>query len=30
MLDPSKDELEKIVKELDKIEAKKKKLFEAY
>ena len=30
MVDPSKDELEKIVKELDKIEAKKKKLFEAY
>lgn len=30
MVDPSKDELEKIARELDKIEAKKKKLFEAY
>lgn len=30
MIDPSKDELNKIIKELDKIEAKKKKLFEAY
>lgn len=30
MADPSKDELEKIAKELDKIESKKKKLFEAY
>lgn len=30
MVDPSKDELEKIAKELDKIESKKKKLFEAY
>ncbi|MFR1905810.1 MAG: recombinase zinc beta ribbon domain-containing protein [Clostridium neonatale] len=30
MVDPSKDELEKITKELDKIESKKKKLFEAY
>ncbi|WP_160689943.1 recombinase family protein [Clostridium sp. C2-6-12] len=30
MVDPSKDELEKILKELDKLEAKKKKVFEAY
>jgi len=30
MVDPSKDELEKIAKELDKIEAKRKKVFEAY
>jgi len=30
MVDPSRDELEKVAKELDKIEAKKKKLFEAY
>ena len=30
MVDPSKNELEKITKELDKIEAKKKKLFEAF
>ncbi|EHI96906.1 Resolvase domain containing protein [Clostridium sp. DL-VIII] len=30
MIDPSKDELEKILKELDKLEAKKKKVFEAY
>ena len=30
MVDPSKDELEKIAKELEKIEAKKKKVFEAY
>lgn len=30
IVDPSKDELEKIKKELDKIEAKKKKIFEAY
>lgn len=30
MVDPSKDELNKIIKELDKIEAKKNKLFEAY
>jgi len=29
-VDPSKDELEKIAKELDKIEVKKKKVFEAY
>ena len=29
-VDPSKEELEKIAKELDKIEAKKKKVFEAY
>lgn len=30
MVDPSKEELEKIAKELDKIEGKKKKVFEAY
>lgn len=30
MVDPSKDELEKILKELEKVEAKKKKVFEAY
>ena len=30
MVDPSKDELEKIAKELDKIESKKKKMLEAY
>ena len=30
MVDPSKDELEKISKELEKLEAKKKKVFEAY
>ncbi len=30
IVDPSKGELEKITRELDKIEAKKKKLFEAY
>ena len=30
MVDPSKDELEKILKELEKLEAKKKKVFEAY
>lgn len=30
MIDPSKNELEKITKELDKIETKKKKLFEAF
>lgn len=30
MVDPSKDELEKILKEQEKVEAKKKKVFEAY
>lgn len=30
MVDPSKDALEKILKELEKVEAKKKKVFEAY
>jgi len=30
MVDPSKEELEKISKELEKIDAKKKKVFEAY
>lgn len=30
MVDPSKDELEEILKELEKLEAKKKKVFEAY